>query len=193
MPRPQIDRLDVRRLDQIEALASPIRSKILLALSHRGPASAREIAARVGLRPNSIHYHLRALVEADLVRVREKRSIGPRSEAVYEAVARVLRVDRRKRSHRFLAAMKKAIRAGLRLAEREFEAALGEERFATGTRRRELQFQQQDVRLRPADLREFLRRLDDARQFATEHHDPERGRWLTITTMITPGQGKTDI
>lgn len=192
MSYPPAYRLEVRRLDQIEVLASPARSKILLTLANRGPAPAREIAGWIGREPDSIHYHLRALVKADLVRVCEKRSMGPRSESVYEPVARVFHVDRRTRSKRFIAAMKKSIRAGLRLAEREFETALADDQYAVGARRRELHFQQQDVRMSASDFKEFTRLLDTARTFATEHHDSRRGRWLTITTMITPGSGKVD-
>ena len=48
MPRPRPLQYEIRRLDQIQALASPVRSKILLVLSNRGPASAGEIAAWIG-------------------------------------------------------------------------------------------------------------------------------------------------
>ena len=95
------------------------------------------------------------------------------------------------RSPRYQASMKKTVRSGLRLAEREFETALDDNRYAAGPRRRELHFQQQDVRLNAADFKEFTRLFDAARNFAAERHDPKRGRWLTITTLITPGTSKT--
>ncbi|MCZ6835926.1 MAG: helix-turn-helix domain-containing protein [Planctomycetota bacterium] len=176
----------IRDGKQLEVLTSPLRSRILLCLSSRGPLSAREIAVHIGQASDNMHYHLRTLSASGLVRVREKRSIGPRSESVYEAVAREFRVDRSNQSPRFRAAIQKILRSGLRLIERRHEAALEKPEFATGSRKLELQFMQQDVCLNPAEFKEFLRRLDGARKYIANRHSPQKKRHYTVTTIITP-------
>ena len=178
---------EIRRLDQMRAMVSPVRSRILRALAAGGPLSVREIAAFIGREPETIYYHVRGLMKVDLVRVQSKRSIGPRSESVYDVVNRSIRVTRADRSEAFLRLMHKALRSCLRLAERQFESALSSKTYTKGPRSRELHFQQVAVRLSAKDLREFLRRNDDAIAFAVDHHDPDRGRWITVTTVITPG------
>ena len=187
MPVPAPRELILRDPAQIRALASPLRSEILLALTAQGSLSARQIAARLGRDAGSLHYHLRKLVGASLVRRRGKQSMGPRSETVYEAVATIFRVDRAAADPAAREAMLKSVRGGMRLAEREFEAALAEPAYATGDDREQLEFMQQGVRLTRRQFKSVRRLLDQARRLARDQHHPDRGDWITITTVITPG------
>ncbi len=66
--------------------ADPLRLRIDEAL--RYPArqlTAKELAARLGVAPNSLYYHLRKMEEVGIVRVVEERPAGRVTERVYAA------------------------------------------------------------------------------------------------------------
>src|SRR5579862_7479 len=69
--------------DQLRCLASPVRNDVFAALRAVGTGSAREIAARIGRSPESIHYHLKSLLTCGLIRVTEKRPAPKKPEAMY--------------------------------------------------------------------------------------------------------------
>lgn len=190
MSAPTPKQLLLRDAAQIEMLASPVRAELLLTLANQGAMSAQQVATHLGRDARSLHYHLRKLVDAGLIRQCGKQSVGPRSEALFEAVATQFRVDRSATSPTIRAAMLKSVRTGLRLAEREYEAGLGDSAYATGDRREQLEFMQQDVRLPKAQIKAVRQLLDEARRLAREHHNPDRGEWVTFTTVITPGAGR---
>ena len=112
--------------------------------------------------------------------------MGPRSETVFEAAATLFRVDRAAADPAARAAMLKSVRGGLRLAEREYEAALADPAYAAGDDREQLQFMQQEVRLTRRHSKAVRRLLDKARCLARDHHNPDRGEWITFTNVISP-------
>ena len=63
-PDPRSVRPDSR---QLRVLAHPLRSRLLGALRHGGPATATALAARLGTNSGATSYHLRQLAEAGLV------------------------------------------------------------------------------------------------------------------------------
>ena len=56
------------------AMADPIRRRLVLELV-RGPASAGELARRLGLPRVNVSHHLGVLAEADLVDLRQRRAV----------------------------------------------------------------------------------------------------------------------
>jgi DNA-binding transcriptional ArsR family regulator len=68
-----------------EASLDPIRTRILQELSR--PASATQIAARVGLPRQKVNYHLKALERHGLVELKEERRKGNVTERVLQATA----------------------------------------------------------------------------------------------------------
>jgi DNA-binding transcriptional ArsR family regulator len=73
-------------LDQVAALAHPLRRRILAALAD--PASPADVARKLGLPPQLANYHVRALAAAGLaeqVEVRQRRNLLERR---FRAVAR---------------------------------------------------------------------------------------------------------
>ncbi len=60
-------------VDMFTALSDPNRRKIIELLASRGPLSASQIGEQFSVSPPAISQHLKALREADLVRV-EKRA-----------------------------------------------------------------------------------------------------------------------
>lgn len=59
------------------AHAHPVRLHVLRLLAAEGPLGVRELAQRVGLRPNGVRRHLDLLVRAGLVAAHAGRSAGP--------------------------------------------------------------------------------------------------------------------
>jgi DNA-binding MarR family transcriptional regulator len=116
--------LVLRRPAQVAALASLVRARIVGALAAQGARSVRELAGLLGLRPQSLYYHLRALQRQSLVVQRAKRKHKRRREAVYALAAPRLVLDRTQRSPRYLDAVAKSCETLLRATARDYRAAL---------------------------------------------------------------------
>lgn len=62
------DVLDVERPEQLKALGHPLRLKVLQALGDTDePLTNRELAARLGVDPGHLHFHVRMLARAGLI------------------------------------------------------------------------------------------------------------------------------
>jgi DNA-binding transcriptional ArsR family regulator len=61
---------------QLRVLAHPLRSRLLGALRHGGPATATALAARLGTNSGATSYHLRQLAEVGLVEDDPERTSG---------------------------------------------------------------------------------------------------------------------
>lgn len=63
-----MDRTTIRpRPGVLEALASPVRQDLVVALENSPPLAVAELARRVGKRPDTLYHHLRALHRVGLV------------------------------------------------------------------------------------------------------------------------------
>ena len=79
---------DVSVIEEPAAVAAaldPIRSRILAALHE--PASAANLATRIGLSRQKVNYHLKTLEAHGLVRLAEQRAWGGITERMMEATA----------------------------------------------------------------------------------------------------------
>ncbi|MGI6126468.1 MAG: winged helix-turn-helix domain-containing protein [Planifilum sp.] len=76
----------VRSPEQAAALLNPLRAEIL---AHtREPASAAEVARKIGDSPQRINYHLKALEKVGLVRRVGARQVRNLVEVLYQAIAK---------------------------------------------------------------------------------------------------------
>jgi len=82
---------DVTRPDQLHALGSPTRWKILGRLLVE-PASVQELARSLGMAKGTIGHHVRVLEEAGLIRVVETKRVRGVTEKRYARVARQFRL-----------------------------------------------------------------------------------------------------
>jgi DNA-binding Lrp family transcriptional regulator len=122
MARTRRKNLLIENPAQQAALTSPLRLELLEHLVVIGPASVRDLAARMERTTHALHYHVRQLVEAGVVEQTGSRKSGPRDEAIYDVVAErievavdtSLRADERPQT--------KIARAVLRRAERDYAA-----------------------------------------------------------------------
>ena len=90
--RETIDVLTIDRPDQLKALGHPLRLRVLEMLGEEaGQAfTNRELAGRIGIDPGHLHFHVRMLLKAGLIRLAEEN--GGRREKPYRAVARNITV-----------------------------------------------------------------------------------------------------
>jgi DNA-binding transcriptional ArsR family regulator len=88
-----LDVLTIDRPEQLKALGHPLRLRVLEMLGDDSETrlTNRELAARIGVDPGHLHFHVRMLLRAGLIRLAESES-GGRREKPYRAVARHVRV-----------------------------------------------------------------------------------------------------
>lgn len=86
--------MEIRDSNQIKALIHPVRKSIMRRLI-QGPATSSQVAKSIGLSANKVHYHMRILERAGLVRIVETHNIGSVKELYFEPAAEeiVIRPD----------------------------------------------------------------------------------------------------
>lgn len=126
MPKRRPNWVPIARPAQLKALASPLRQELIDVLESGGPASVAELAERLGRPADSLYFHLRVLQKVGLLAQEERRQKGRHAFAVWDLVARPLRIDRGLARNTDLAAVVAGI---LRLAARDYRRGLG----ASGT------------------------------------------------------------
>lgn len=142
------------------ALGDPLRIQLFEAL-WRGPRSAKELSAEVGLPPDRLYYHLRLLQRAGIVEVAEYRPLpGGKVERIYRRaeVEPPGDVSSPEEVAAFLGSVVDVTRADITAA---FMAkAAGE--------RREVMVAQGQIRLTDEGLAELLRHLQELRAGMTD-------------------------
>ena len=84
----------VEDLDTLRLLADPLRLRLLAAFYDRA-RSVKEAAARLGLPPAKLYYHVELLERHGLIAIASTRVVSGITEKHYRATARNFRVDRR--------------------------------------------------------------------------------------------------
>jgi DNA-binding MarR family transcriptional regulator len=163
-------------------LASPLRAEIIGHLQTDGPQSIRELAARLARPASGLYHHVRLLERSGLLVEKERRKSGRREEVVYALTApRAAIRDARDPTRR--AGIAAAATAALRLAGREFTAALD---ACPAGRHPRVRLSRQRVWLSDAGARRanaLLRRLEAL--LAAENRR-RRGRLHVVTTIFVP-------
>ena len=177
--------LVLRRADQLEAVASPIRCQVVDELSVFGPSSVRQIAVRMKRSPESLYYHIKILVDVGIVVQDRTRQTGRRVEAVYRLVAPKMRIDRKVRSKDYMDALARACSALLRLAERNYRAALEHGGFVVEGRQRDLAVRQYNLRLDRKGLAEVNALLDRLTKLKSRCDDATSGETYAVTLVLS--------
>ncbi len=89
MPGPA-DELWIRDPEALRVFSEPMRLKILQLL--QTPASVKEVAGTLGLPAPKLHYHVKRLLDQQLIRVVEERREGHLVEKLYQVSARRFRL-----------------------------------------------------------------------------------------------------
>jgi DNA-binding transcriptional ArsR family regulator len=152
----------VEQPEQLRALAHPFRAKIGALLKQRA-ASTTELATALGAPKGTVGHHLKVLEKAGLIRVVRTRKVRALTEKYYGRVARLFVL-------KGTDAVPEDLRGGaitammLRHAADEVIASGSAEKDASGFIH---------VRLAPADLRRFQRRLNRLVADLHRGEDPE--------------------
>lgn len=80
-------------IEQLKAIADPLRQR-LLEQFHQQPATTKQVAERLGLKPTRLYHHVAKLERAGLIRLVETRPVRGTTEKYYSAVAGKLQIDR---------------------------------------------------------------------------------------------------
>ena len=172
-----------RRL--LEALASPVRQEIVDALQALGPATVAEIAAELNRAPDSLYYHLRLLRKVDLVREAGTRDDGPRPEKVYDLPGRPLRM-RYESSRPVRRAIGRTVAGVLRLAERDFDAALDRVTIVDGRPDRPLTGGRLKAWLTPAQRDRLLALLGEIDELMAGGGKAPDSELYALTRVLVP-------
>lgn len=108
----------IRTAAQIRALASPLRQEILDTLDAEGPCSIAQLAEHLGRAADTLYFHVKHLLRTRLLVEKERKQLGRHVFAIYDLVARPLRIDRRKASRTDMLRVAGGI---LRLALRDYD------------------------------------------------------------------------
>jgi DNA-binding transcriptional ArsR family regulator len=157
------------------ALADPLRIRLFELLVVR-PQSARELAGRVGMRPDRLYHHLARLEEAKLIEIAEYRPLaGGKVERVYAPAAAEPPGDDASPADvaLMLGAALETTRADINAAAQAREA--GEERLISLGRT--------GVRLNARHLAELRSAIEELIETAREHPDDD-GVWTTVLWTV---------
>ena len=173
------DVLTIERPEQLKALGHPLRLKVLQTLGENNESlTNRELAARLGVDPGHLHFHVRMLHKAGLIELAET---GRGREKPYRAVAPHVRVSPEIRAAGLAGELQAAM---LDEIQRGWQAygAKGEFRSA-----------QINVRMNPERLRELLSVMIDRADDLEDQDEP-----LMVVTLVahpateTPEDGRTE-
>ena len=89
----QLDSYRISDLEQVKALAHPLRMRIIEALAASEPMTTKQVAESLGEKPTRLYHHVDLLQKAGLIRLTHTRRNRGTTEKYYEAIARQFRAD----------------------------------------------------------------------------------------------------
>jgi DNA-binding transcriptional ArsR family regulator len=147
----------ISRPEHVEALASPMRQRIVDRIEALGPSAIRELALSLDVAADSLYYHVRRLQGIGLLSVGSRRQGGSRrSEAVVSLAAPRWHIAYEPRNAR---AVLKVGRVILRQAQRDFALGVRQPQAVTRGALRNLWALRLESSLGPADVRRINRHL----------------------------------
>ena len=173
------------RAAALEALAYAPRLELIDALDLDQPATAPDLAARLGREPRGLYPHLRALLAAGLVVEAGEQPTSTRPAKLYRVPGSRLQIDTADRSERARAARAKLAAVVLRRALRLHEAALDQRELPLDGPRAELRLGHRVVRLTPRGLEQVNRKVRELFELLGEVHDPA-GAPFAVTLQVAP-------
>ncbi|MCP5020883.1 MAG: helix-turn-helix transcriptional regulator [bacterium] len=174
--------------EAIVELFNPARLEIFESLQVTGPASAAELARRLGRRVDTLYYHLKKLQRIGVVAVsREEGGQGPgRIGVLYRLVAMSVTMKLDLTSPTAREAWAKGSSAVLRLADRDVRAALESPDARPEGPRRNLIVRRYRARLTPAELKKANSHIQELQELFTSRSGSSKGKFHVITTVLTP-------
>jgi DNA-binding transcriptional ArsR family regulator len=87
----QLESYQISDLEQVKALAHPLRVRIIEALASSEPMTTKQVADFLGEKPTRLYHHVDLLKKAGLIRLTHTRKNRGTTEKYYEAIARQFR------------------------------------------------------------------------------------------------------
>ncbi len=181
----------LRTATERRAIASPLRLELIGLFVDGEPRSAAQIGERMGRPTTAIHYHVRVLEKAGILRRVGRQRSGRRPEALYLPAADMFKMAQpREAPEEAAAAALKTMSTAFRMAERDMKAALtnpssktsGPYRTAFGARIH-CRLSKKDL----AELNRHLRAIEKMMTRAVTHHEPARSDlFLSLTLALMP-------
>ena len=156
--------MHVLSVEQLTCIGNQSRREVLGAISALRRATAAEVGSHLGRPASSVTYHIRRLVEANLVTELERRPTGHKPEAVYGMTYTKLQLPQAEPGSVAREVQTRTVASGLRAMVRGFEAASASHGSLPYVVRATL-------RLKSEDLEAFLELVDAAVKFADERRD----------------------
>ncbi len=172
--------------EQLRAIASPARQRIVAAFEALGTASVRDLAEHLDRSPESLYFHLRKLVDRGLVEDVGERQAGRRMERLYRLVAPRLRIAGDLTRPAYREALADTCRSITRSTERAYCRSLELGTARLHGRGRNLSLQHFHVHLKPVDRHRMVQLIEELTAFVLEHNDPERGDLHSYTAVLSP-------
>ncbi len=69
----QVDSYQISNLDQVKALAHPLRVRIVETLASSDPMTTKQVAELLGEKPTRLYHHVGLLEKAGLIQLRSMR------------------------------------------------------------------------------------------------------------------------
>jgi len=182
------DLLVLSDLEQVKALAVPLRVEIVMTL-HDKPMTTSQVAAILGERPNRLYYHVTELEKVGILEVVETRQRGNLVEKYYRPVARILRIDPTLFSHgaEGQEAYIKTVLSQLDSTILEIRRGMSDGGLSAGDMN--LAFSSIiDLGLTPAQLREFHAEIREAILRWTKRSDNSLSTRAHLTTVFFPSK-----
>jgi len=184
-PRPR-PTFAVREPRQIEALGSPARQEIVDGLEALGACSIAELAESLGRAPDSLYYHVRLLERVGLVVASGTRGTGARRETLYDTPGRLV-VDHEPATARERKRLSGLVASALRIAERDFRAAIdgGRAIYRRGPRRNAWGARFKGW-LTPAELAELRTRLESVAELFARGRKRRGSELHAVAFVLAP-------
>ncbi len=177
----------IRTAHQLRVLADPGRPAIFEAMCELAPCGAAELAGRLGRSPESLHYHLRKLLDIGLIRIVDRRPTGGRKRTVYDLVARMLKLETVGGDRAFRKAKADGATTFLRLTDRQMrEAILAEINPPSDPDARIVRIERELVSISARDLRRLNRLLDEIHHLCSKADRPTEEHRIALTFAMCP-------
>jgi DNA-binding transcriptional ArsR family regulator len=87
----QLDSYRVSSLEQVKALAHPLRVRIIETLASAEPMTTKQVAEKLAEKPTRLYHHVDLLEKAGLIQLTHTRKNRGTTEKYYEAIAKEFR------------------------------------------------------------------------------------------------------
>ena len=172
---------------QLRVIADPVRTAIFDAMCDLALCGVAELAMRLDRSPESLHYHLRKLLDIGLVRIVDHQPTGGRKRAVYDLVSRVLKIVSTGDNRAFRKARADASSNMLRLTERRMRKAILEEtNRSPNPDHRLVRIEWELVSVSARDLKRINMLLNEIHQLCGEVDHPTGEHRIALAFAMCP-------